>query len=170
MDKKCRVCGSEDTELMEGPELFEYKGHSIEIPNYKKLHCRTCGESVADPEAVKSSVALLRDAQRSIDGFLTAREIRDIRKSFGLTQEQMSTMLGGGEKAFARYETGKVLQSKSMDNLLRVLREYPETIDVLSVKEENTICYTQKLNYKPHKREKPFEYVIEKNTFFRVAL
>ncbi len=58
------------------------------------------------------------------------KEIKAIRKSFGLTQDEFSELLGGGAKAFARYENGTVLQSKPMDNLLRGLREYPEMINL----------------------------------------
>ena len=48
-----------------------------------------------------------------------------------LTQEQMATVLGGGLKGFARYENGQIIQSRAMDNLLRILDQFPESLDVL---------------------------------------
>ena len=48
-----------------------------------------------------------------------------------LTQEQMATALGGGLKGFARYENGQIIQSRAMDNLLRILDQFPENLDVL---------------------------------------
>lgn len=170
MNTKCQICGSENTEVVSGTEIFEYKGHKIEVPGYTKIVCHNCGEDVADPESVEKSMPVLRDAQRTIDGFLTSKEIRKIRKALNMSQDEISVILGGGEKAFARYETGKVLQSKSMDNLLRILREYPEVIKVLLPESEKSYCFTEgKVNYSPYKDDNPFEYIIEGNTFQRIA-
>jgi transcriptional regulator with XRE-family HTH domain len=62
---------------------------------------------------------------------LTAADIKRIRRKLHLTQEQMATVLGGGLKGFARYENGQVIQSRAMDNLLRILERFPESLDVL---------------------------------------
>jgi HTH-type transcriptional regulator/antitoxin MqsA len=127
---KCQVCGSPDIQTVITDEIYRYKGKSLAIPDFKKTVCKNCGEDVGYPESIKASIPLLRDFQRKIDGFLTSKEIKAIRKSFGLTQDEFSELLGGGAKAFARYENGTVLQSKPMDNLLRGLREYPEMINL----------------------------------------
>lgn len=68
----------------------------------------------------------------SADGFLTDEDIKRIRKKLGFTQEEMAKKLGVGLKNFARYENLSVRQSKAMDNLLRVLDRYPETLEVLA--------------------------------------
>ena len=170
MSTICQVCGSNDVEIVSDVDIFEYKGQKIEVPDYTQVSCRNCGESVADPDAVKRSVPILRDAQRKIDGLLTGNEIKEIRKSFGMTQEEFSEILGGGEKAFARYETGKVAQSKPMDNLIKVLRAIPEAIDVLKPEEMVECVTTEKVKYSPYRNENPFEYVIhDKNTFRKLT-
>lgn len=48
-------------------------------------------------------------------------EIRAIRKKLKLTQVQAGTILGGGKKAFQKYESGEILPSRAISNLLRVL-------------------------------------------------
>ncbi len=68
---------------------------------------------------------------RAKDGFLTDLDIKRIRKKLGLTQKEMAEKLGVGEKNFARYENLSVRQSRSMDNLLRILDRYPKAIKVL---------------------------------------
>ena len=60
-----------------------------------------------------------------------AADIKRIRRKLHLTQEQMATLLGGGLKGFARYENGQVVQSRAMDNLLRILDRFPESLGVL---------------------------------------
>ena len=66
-----------------------------------------------------------------MDGLLTSQEIKKIRKSLGFTQEVLGELLGGGEKSFARYENGHVTQSRAMDNLLRILNDYPFVLKAL---------------------------------------
>ena len=48
--------------------------------------------------------------------------------SFGYTQEEFGNILGGGKKAFARYENGTITQSRAMDNQLKMLRSNLESI------------------------------------------
>ena len=67
----------------------------------------------------------------SEEGYLTAEDIRRIRKKLGLTQKAMAEKLGVGLKTFARYENRSVCQSRAMDNLLRILDKYPVALKVL---------------------------------------
>ena len=124
----CPVCGKGTLtkELVE--ERFEYKGQSISIPNYLIYRCNACHEAIVDKGTLKSSSKLLRNFKCKVDGLLTGDEIKEIRKKLNFTQEQMSEILGGGLKSFARYESGSVCQSRAMDNLLRILDSFPFVI------------------------------------------
>jgi HTH-type transcriptional regulator/antitoxin MqsA len=93
--------------------------------------CDVCNEAIVDKGTLKSSGRLLKNFKCKTDGLLTGDEIRTIRKKLGLTQEQMSEILGGGLKSFARYETGQICQSKAMDNLLRILDRDPQVIHLI---------------------------------------
>jgi len=163
----CPVCGSDRIIPEVVTEVFEYKGRRIPVENYRIYRCERCGEAVVDRRSRRRSEAILRDAQRAIDGFLTSAEIKRIRKSFGMTQEEFSAILGGGEKAFARYETGRVLQSKPMDSLLRVLRAYPDAMELLR-KGNAPTCATGAMEYNPHEEPASFEYVMEESTIRRL--
>jgi HTH-type transcriptional regulator/antitoxin MqsA len=112
-------------------ESFNYKGHSLAVPDYHVLECPACGEAVVDKDSARRAEKMLKDFGRRIDGLLTATDIKRIRRKLHLTQEQMATVLGGGLKGFARYENGQVIQSRAMDNLLRILDQFPESLDVL---------------------------------------
>lgn len=112
-------------------EHFSYKGHSLAVPDYRILECPACGEAVVDKDSARRAERLLRDFGRQVDGLLTSADIKRIRRRLHLTQEQMATVLGGGLKGFARYENGQVVQSRAMDNLLRILDRFPESLDAL---------------------------------------
>lgn len=127
----CPLCGGGELCEKVIEERFAYKGHALTVPDYHVLECPSCGEAVVEKESARRAEKLLRDFGRQVDGLLMAADIKRIRRKLHLTQEQMATVLGGGLKGFARYENGQVVQSRAMDNLLRILDHFPESLDVL---------------------------------------
>jgi HTH-type transcriptional regulator / antitoxin MqsA len=136
--QKCPVCGDGVLKKKIGTEVFEYKGETLPIPNYITYACSECGEAIVDNVSLRESGKKLKDFQRKVDGLLTGEKIKAIRLKLGLTQEQMADIVGGGLKSLARYESGQVCQSKGMDNLLRILDAYPETLKVIQKKAGST--------------------------------
>lgn len=63
---------------------------------------------------------------------LTPSSIRAIRLRLGLTQEAAGKLLGGGAKAFSKYESGTVKPAAMAVNLLRLLDARPELLSLLS--------------------------------------
>lgn len=115
-------------------ETFTYKGRSFDYPDYVVHVCEECGEEFVGDKTMKQSARALRDFYRVVDGLLTSTEIKRIRVKLGRSQEDLSSLLGGGLKAFARYENNDIIQSEPMDNLLRILDEHPYIIDTLESK------------------------------------
>lgn len=70
------------------------------------------------------------------DGLTDPGDVRRIRKRLKLTQRQASAWLGGGANAFAKYETGDVLVSQAMSNLLRLLDKDLTLPDTLRLRAE----------------------------------
>lgn len=136
--QKCPVCGIGVLKKKTGAEKFEYKGETLSIPNYITHACGECGEAIVDNVTLKESGKKLKDFQRKVDGLLTGEQIKAIRLKLELTQEQMADIVGGGLKSLARYESGQVCQSKGMDNLLRILDAYPETMRIIKKKMGST--------------------------------
>ena len=62
---------------------------------------------------------------------MTPDRIRAIRKRLGLTQEEAGALLGGGPRAFTKYESGSMRPRAAASNLLRVLEAHPEVMWVL---------------------------------------
>ena len=98
------------------------------IPGRTVFTCQECEESFFDPKEQREIEKLLTDERRKIDGLLTSQEIKDIRQQFKMTQVEFARILRVGEKTFARYESGQASQGYAMDNLLRILRDFPETM------------------------------------------
>ena len=59
------------------------------------------------------------------DEKLLPEDIRRIRMELGLTQEQAGERIGGGRRAFSKYESGSVQPSAAVINFLRILDRNP---------------------------------------------
>ena len=62
---------------------------------------------------------------------MTPDRIRAIRKRLELTQEEAGALLGGGPRAFTKYESGSIRPRAAAISLLRVLEAHPEAMWVL---------------------------------------
>ncbi len=63
---------------------------------------------------------------------LAPEDIRRIRERLGLTQVEAGELLGGGLRAFQKYESGKVAPAAPTANLLRLLEADPRTLEALT--------------------------------------
>ena len=62
---------------------------------------------------------------------MTPDRIRAIRERLGFTQEEAGALLGGGPRAFTKYESGSIRPRVAAISLLRVLEAHPEAVWVL---------------------------------------
>lgn len=57
--------------------------------------------------------------------------VRSIRKRLKLTQEEAGILIGGGKRAFSKYERGRTPPSDAAIGLLEVLSRHPEEVATL---------------------------------------
>ncbi len=124
----CPVCENGTMKSILKDLDFEYKGKGARIPNSKVLQCEECEEYFLNEKDEREIERMLTNFRRSIDGLLTSDEIKEIRQSFGMTQVRFAQALRVGEKNFARYESGQSTQGRQADNVLRILREFPQAL------------------------------------------
>ena len=128
----CPLCRTPDPwEARHSTETYRYKGQRFSLSASEYSVCRECGFDVVLPPQKRRNEARIRDEHRRIDGLLTGRQIKAIRKRLGLTQAQAARLMGGGDNAFSKYERGEVTQSVAMNQLLRVLAAVPDAREVL---------------------------------------
>ncbi|MEA3486532.1 MAG: type II toxin-antitoxin system MqsA family antitoxin [Thermodesulfobacteriota bacterium] len=144
---KCPVCGSGTLTKKTIEEVFDYKGETLTIKDYVIYECSVCEESIVDRKTLADTEDLLIEFRRKVDNLLTPNEIREIRTLFGHTQEAFGTILGGGKKAFARYENGTITQSRAMDNQLKMLRSNPEILNAIVKKLPDNIKTSRQIDY-----------------------
>jgi HTH-type transcriptional regulator/antitoxin MqsA len=112
-----------------------YKGVSatFDMPGW---YCDASGESIHTGEDMKVSDRELAKLKADVEGLLPPAEVRRVRKRLGLTQREASEIIGGGRNAFQKYESGEILPSHAVSNLLRVLERHPEEVEALRQEHE----------------------------------
>lgn len=60
-----------------------------------------------------------------------AAHVRKVRKRLKLTQEEAGRLIGGGRRAFQKYESGVMAPSDAAVGLIEVLNRHPEEVEVL---------------------------------------
>jgi putative zinc finger/helix-turn-helix YgiT family protein len=89
---------------------------TIEIPITRDP---VTGEELLTPEAHEK----IEQTQARHMGLLTPDELKAIRSRLGLTQRGLGDLLQVGEKSYTRWETGRARPSRSINVLLRALRD-----------------------------------------------
>ena len=113
------------------PFTITYQGHSktFDLPGW---YPAGEGEATFTDEDLKIYDKAIKELKAEAEHLLLPAEIRSIRKRLKLTQVQAGNILGGGKKAFQKYESGETLPSRAISNLLRVLSKEPSLLNVLS--------------------------------------
>ena len=95
----------------------------VEVQEYK---CPKCGEKSLAPTEINDPFAQAYRLYRTRHRILQPDEIRDFRRRFHLTQEELAKLLGLGGATLSRYENGS-LQDRTHDTLIRMAME-PENL------------------------------------------
>src|SRR5580692_7882076 len=71
-------------------------------------------------------------SRTSASSELSPEAIRRIRESLGLTQAEAGELLGGGPRAFTKYENGAIKPAAAVVSLLRLLEDNPQALKTLA--------------------------------------
>lgn len=117
------------------PMTLTYKGNSItfDMPGW---YCDHCDESIHTGKDMKVSDRMLNHLKACHEGLLCPEEIRRIRKKLKLTQVQAGTLIGGGPRAFQKYENADLLPSRAITSALILLDYNPSFLSVLEQRQE----------------------------------
>ena len=115
------------------PMALNYKGESItfDMPGW---YCESSDESIHTGEDMRVSDRMLNRLKARTEGLLEPEEIRQIRKKLHLTQEAAGMLIGGGPRAFQKYESGDLLPSRAISSALALLDHEPEALTVLKAR------------------------------------
>ena len=126
------VCPETGAPMYRGvrPMTLTYKGESLTF-DMSGWYCDQSEESVHTGEDMKNSDRKLNLLKARYERVLEPEKIRRIRKKLHLSQEQAGILIGGGPRAFQKYECGDLLPSRAVSTALVLLDHNPEALSVL---------------------------------------
>lgn len=127
----CPVCEQGSLVPETYTEQIQHNGRTLLVAGLERCRCTNCDADPVSTDQIRRNQVRLCDARRHADGYLTGEEIRGLRERFGLSQPAAAALFGGGTNAFSKYERGEVVQSLSMDRLLRCAEAFPPLVEYL---------------------------------------
>lgn len=131
----CPECGNAMRKTSE-PVKEEFRGEVFEIRGVEHGVCDNCGETSFDAAALDELYTKLDEEYRTRNGLLAPNEIKELRKSCGVTQVQFEKMIGVKTPTCSRWESGAVMQSPVANNLMWLMKDVPCAADALKRKAE----------------------------------
>jgi HTH-type transcriptional regulator / antitoxin MqsA len=128
--QNCMACGglmhfetrSDPVRYLEHQRPFESLG----------FWCSKCDEAIFDGAALKLHEKAFLQLKAEVDGVLGANEVAAVRTLLGLSQRKAGELLGGGPRAFQKYEAGTQSVSVPMSRLLTLLGKDPRRLAELT--------------------------------------
>jgi HTH-type transcriptional regulator/antitoxin MqsA len=125
----CPECGGEMRYEKHGDEV-SYRGHTRKLKTLG-WWCSKCGESILEGAALRATEKAFLELKADIDGVLGPDEVAAARERLGLSQRRAGAILGGGPRAFQKYEAGSQAVSVPMSRLLTLLANDPKRLQEL---------------------------------------
>lgn len=116
------------------PLTLSYRGMSetFDMPGW---YCEESGESIHSGDDMKISDQHLNALKARAEGLLEPAEIKRIRRKLRLTQAAAGNLIGGGPRAFQKYEAGTLLPSRGISSALVLLDSAPEMLELLRLRQ-----------------------------------
>lgn len=121
------------------PMTLIYKGESITF-DQPGWYCDESDEGILVGKDLHISDRMLNRLKARVEGLLEPEEIRRIRKKLHLTQEVAGLVIGGGPRAFQKYESGDLLPSRAISSALILLDHNPEALSVLKTQHRKSLA------------------------------
>jgi len=127
--QSCPECGGEMRYEKHADEI-SYQGHTRTLKTLG-WWCSKCGEGILDGTALRANEKAFLELKADVDGVLGPEEVAAARARLGLSQRKAGELLGGGPRAFQKYEAGSQAVSVPMSRLLTLLANNPKRLGEL---------------------------------------
>ncbi|HET8539754.1 MAG TPA: type II toxin-antitoxin system MqsA family antitoxin [Anaeromyxobacter sp.] len=139
---KCPECGAVAVQDVR-TDTVEYKGHKAPV-RVSGRWCSGCGEAVFEGDALQKREQAFLELRAKVEGVLSPHRVAAIRERLKLSQRRAGELLGGGPRAFQKYESGTQQVSVPMTNLLRLLDRDPRRLGELAKRNTGKVTAPQR--------------------------
>ncbi len=107
----------------------------VDVPGW---WCTRCDEAILDGEGLRIRERAFVELKATVDGVLGPSAVASVRGRLRLSQRRAGELLGGGPRAFQKYEAGTQAVSLPMSRLLTLLDNDPGRLTELTAGVQST--------------------------------
>ena len=132
--QSCPACG--------GEMRWEYRDDRLAYKDHERTiktlgwWCVSCGEAILTGTPLVAHEQAFQELKAQVDEVMGPAEVTRVRQALGLSQRKAGELLGGGPRAFQKYESGKQAVSLPMSHLLRLLANDPSRLGEIAADAE----------------------------------
>lgn len=132
-NQTCPECGGA-MKYEKHPDVLVYKGceRTVKVLGW---WCTECGEGILTGEPLLARAKAFQEFKAEVDQVLGPEAVAAARRALRLSQRRAGALLGGGPRAFQKYESGQQAVSVPMSQLLRLLQNDPSRLEELQATE-----------------------------------
>jgi HTH-type transcriptional regulator/antitoxin MqsA len=127
MSAQCLACGEGTLHPYTEENAVDIHGQTISVP-LQYSTCDHCGAELTNADQARAKKSAMVAAEKQAFGLLSGTYILVFRKRHLISQADASLLFCGGKVGFSRYENDDIVQSQSMDSLLRLCMQQPTTL------------------------------------------
>lgn len=111
--------------------VFEPLGRRVEVSLLTSV-CDHCGQATTRAAQHRDNLRILAERKQHYGYLLLGEEVLNLRKRYGLTQQDAAKIFGKGKIAFSRYENETSYPDETTSLMLRMALDQPASIKWLA--------------------------------------
>nr|WP_267874054.1 type II TA system antitoxin MqsA family protein [Massilia polaris] len=131
MQIACRYCHEGKMSQEFYNETFKFGRSSLAVEGLVRFRCNHCASIMVKPSQLEHNSELIELAKSASPSFVSLGTLREFRMKYNLSQREASKLIGAGEGAFGKYESGENLSAPTA-KLIRAALTYPEVVRLLA--------------------------------------
>lgn len=131
-------------------DVLKHGRSTLEVRGLLHFRCETCDSTMTNAQQYEHNLELIRAAEKCTPGYVSPAMLREFREKYGLSQRTAGRLIGAGEGAFGKYESGSNLSAPTA-KLIRAALTFPEVARMLAEEESITITVAAEEEWIPGK-------------------
>jgi putative zinc finger/helix-turn-helix YgiT family protein len=130
----CDYCGEGHMATESYSETFRNGRATLMVKGLEHMRCEACDSTMTSAQQFQYNAQLIKAAEKKSPAYISPATLREFREKYDLSQRAASKLVGAGEGAFGKYESGSNLATPTA-KLIRVALAFPEVARMLAEEE-----------------------------------
>jgi len=131
---ECRYCDNGKMVEQTYSERVKSGRSMLLVKGLLKWHCKACESEMIDARQFEKNAERIEEEEKQSPSFVSIAMLLELRERYALSQIEASKLVGAGEGAFGKYESGGKLSGPTA-KLVRAALAIPAVVEMLAAEE-----------------------------------